>query len=439
MRTPKKPDQNSVAAVESASDRRYETLLVTVLFFAWGTVFLDRMSQLYLAPYIAPEFHLTHEQIGLLASVLAITWAISTLVFGALSDRFGRRPILIPAVFAFSLLSWLSGMARSFHELLLIRALMGIAEGPTWSIMTALIEESSPPSRRGRNVGIVVSAAALVGLAVAPVLSTQVAARWGWRAAFFVAGVPGLIMGFFLWKLVKEPERSEARALHRPALADYFSILRYRNVWLCCIASAGFMSWLFLTNVFAPIYITRAAGQQATTAGFLLGASGLGSFFIGFVLPAVSDRVGRKRIMMLMAAMCTVIPLALLVPSLYAAPWLLAAILFMTNGGQGLASLIMVLVPTESVPSQFAATSIGLATLVGEVFGATAAPVLAGALAEKYGLATPMWMAAGGALLIFIVAMFLRETAKVRTAVEQPETTAALGAVQSGATGESDV
>jgi predicted MFS family arabinose efflux permease len=428
------------AAAEQALDRRYERLLVTVLFFAWGTVFLDRMSQLYLAPYIAPEFHLTQEQIGLLASVLAITWAISTLVFGALSDRFGRRPILIPAVFAFSLLSWMSGLARSFHELLLIRALMGIAEGPTWSIMTAVIEESSAPSRRGRNVGIVVSAAALVGLAVAPVLSTQVAARWGWRAAFFVAGVPGLMMGFFLWKLLKEPKRKAVReSHHRPGLADYFSILRYRNVWLCCIASAGFMSWLFLMNVFAPIYITRAAGQPATTAGFLLGASGLGSFFIGFLLPAVSDRLGRKPIMMLMAAMCTVVPVALLVRSLYALPWLLAAILFMTNAGQGLASLIMVLVPTESVPSQFAATSIGLATLVGEVFGATAAPVLGGALAEKYGLATPMWMSAAGALLIFVIAFFLTETANVRRLSSHVRTIAAATGVDGGATGEPEL
>jgi MFS family permease len=92
--------------------KRYENTLVAILFFTWGTVFLDRMSQLYLAPYIVPEFHLTHAQAGMLASVLAITWAISTLVFGALSDRIGRRPILIPAVFAFSNLSWLSGIAH---------------------------------------------------------------------------------------------------------------------------------------------------------------------------------------------------------------------------------------------------------------------------------------------------------------------------------------
>src|SRR5580658_8616163 len=234
--------------------KRYENTLVAILFFSWGTVFLDRMSQLYLAPYIAPEFHLTHEQVGMLASVLAITWAVSTLFFGALSDRFGRRRILIPAVFAFSLLSWLSGVAHTFHQLLLVRALMGIAEGPCWSIMTALIEESSTPSRRGRNIGIVVSAGALVGLAAAPILTTQVAARFGWRWAFFVAGAPGLISAILICLYVKEPQtesRGEVHG-HKIGFGDYLSILKYRNMWLCCIGAAGFMGWLFLENVFAP-------------------------------------------------------------------------------------------------------------------------------------------------------------------------------------------
>ncbi|HEV2115265.1 MAG TPA: MFS transporter [Terriglobales bacterium] len=403
--------------------RRYESLLISILFLAWGTVFLDRMSELYLAPYIVPEFHLSDEQVGLLASALAITWAISTLLFGALSDRLGRRKILLPAVFAFSLLSWLSGLARSFEELLLLRALMGMAEGPTWSIMTALIEESSPPERRGRNVGIVVSAAALVGLAVAPVLSTQVASRWGWRWAFFVAGVPGVIIGVLIWKFVKEPPPKPTLDGHaRPTFRDYFSILRYRNMWLCCLASAGFISWLFLMNVFAPLYITQAAHQAATTAGFLLGAGGLGSFFLGLILPGWSDRVGRKPVLLLMAVMCTVVPLALLVPALYAVPWVLAAILFLTNAGQGVASLVMVLVPTESVPPQFAATSIGLATLVGEVFGATAAPTIGGALAERHGLATPLWMSALGSAVIFVVALLLRETVHLRAGTVKAQT-----------------
>src|ERR1700733_15052161 len=161
------------------SARRYENTLVAILFFTWGTVFLDRMSQLYLAPYFAPEFHLSNAQIGTLASVLAIAWAASTFFFGALSDRVGRKRGLVPAFLLFSILSWMTGWAHSFHQLLWIRGLMGLAEGPTWSIMTALIEESSDVGRRGRNIGFVVSAAALVGLAAAPVLTTQIAARWG--------------------------------------------------------------------------------------------------------------------------------------------------------------------------------------------------------------------------------------------------------------------
>jgi MFS family permease len=401
--------------------KRYENMLVAMLFFTWGTVFLDRMSQLYLAPYIVPEFHLTHEQVGMLASVLAITWALSTLFFGALSDRFGRRPILIPCVFAFSFLSWLSGMAHSFHQLLLVRALMGVAEGPTWSIMTALIEESSHPSRRGRNIGIVVSAAGLVGLGVAPVLTTQVAARLGWRWAFFVAGIPGLIMGLLIWRFVKEPQRSSDRAIQDHALrvTDYLSILRYRNVWLCCAGAGAFVSWLFLLNVFAPLYITGVAHQAPTTAGFLLGASGLGTFLFGLFFPALSDHLGRKPVLLVSAAMATVVPVALLVSPLYAHPWLLAAILLLMNTGQAMPALVMVLIPTESVPPQFAATSIGLATLSGEVFGATLAPVIGGSLAQKHGLAAPMWMSAGGTVLVFLVSLLLRETSHVRAATKE--------------------
>jgi MFS family permease len=390
------------------STSHYENTLVGILFFTWGTVFLDRMSPLYLAPYFAPEFHLGSAQIGTLASVLAITWAASTFFFGALSDRVGRKLVLVPAVFVFSILSWVTGLAHSFHQLLWIRALMGLAEGPTWSIMTALIEESSSPQRRGRNIGFVVSAAALVGLAAAPILTTQVASRWGWRSAFFVAGVPGLIAGLLIWKFVKEPSAEGGENHHKPGWREYFSILRYRNIGLCCLGATGFMSWLFALSVFAPLYITEVAHQLPTRAGFLLGASGLGSFFLGFLLPSLSDRIGRKPVLLLMAALSAVVPLAFLVPALYLYPLLLAAIVFAANTGQAIASLVMVLVPTESVPPQFRATSIGLTTLVGEIMGATGAPLLAGALAEKHGLGVTMWLAAGGSAVLFLAALFLQ-------------------------------
>jgi predicted MFS family arabinose efflux permease len=403
--------------------KRYENTLVLILFFTWGTVFLDRMSQLYLAPYFAPEFHLTDQQVGFLASVVSVTWALSALLFGALSDRFGRRRILIPAVFIFSALSWLSGLARNFEQLLLIRAVMGFAEGPCWAVISALNEESSHPARRGRNVGLVVSAGALVGLCAAPILTTQVASRFGWRWGFFVTGLPGILMGLLIWKYVQEPRRLASGAtVQRGAakLRDYLSILRVPNVWLCCFGAAGFISWLFLQNVFAPLYITEVVHQAPTTAGFLLGAAGLGSFFIGFIFPALSDRVGRKPTLLVLAALSTLLPLALRVQSLYAHLWLLAAILFLTQGGQAIAALIIVLVPAESVAPQFSATAIGMVTLVGELIGATIAPTLGGTLAEKFGLGMPLWMAAGGTVLLFFVVLFLKEPARLNARGTEP-------------------
>ena len=402
-------DQNTHAPRSSS---RYENTLVLILFLTWGTVFLDRMSQLYLAPFFASEFHASNQQIGVLASVVAIAWALSGFFFGALSDRYGRRPVLIPAIFLFSALSWMSGMVHSFGQLLVVRALLGAAEGPCWAVITTIIEESSTPSRRGRNVGIVVSAAALVGLSAAPILTTQVAARFGWRWAFFVAGIPGIIMGILLWKFVKEPEQRADDTTHhgRAPIADYVSILRLRNMWLSCIGSAGFMCWLFLLNVFAPLYITEVLHEAPTTAGFLLGAGGLGSFFLSFVFPALSDRIGRKPVLMALAAMSAIVPLALQTPALYSVPWLLAAILFLCNGGQAMASLTIVLVPAETVPPQFRATAIGLCTLVGEVIGATIAPTVGGAMAEKFGLRMPLLMSAGGMVVLFLAAACLTET-----------------------------
>ncbi len=381
--------------------------MVVVLFFTWGAVFLARMSGLYLAPYIAPEFHLTHAQVGMLGSVVAITLAFSGLVLGALSDRLGRRVILIPCAFAFSILCALCGLAHNFHQLLLLRALMGAAEGPTWPILNAIVTESSHPARRGRNVGLVVGAAALVGLAAAPVLTTQVAAHFGWRWAFLAASIPGLGASFLVAKCVPEPAIARSPGAEKEL---GFSLLRYRNIWLCCLGSAGFICWLFLVHTFSPLYITEVAGQKPTTAGFLLGATGLGSFVLGFFLPALSDKIGRKPGLLLMAALSTMVPLILSVSPLYGHLWLLSIILFATNAGQGVSALAMVLVPSETVPAQFAATAIGLTTFVGEIAGATVAPLAAGILAEKYGLGTPLWLAAGGMTLVFLAALFLRET-----------------------------
>lgn len=419
--TPASALEHDHSASSGDSSSRYETGLVVLVFLTWGAVFLDRMSLLYLAPLIAPALHLTHAQVGLLASALALAWAFSSLIFGALSDRIGRRPVLIPAVFAFSLLSWLSAMARGFGQLLLVRTLMGLAEGPTWSTITATVEESSAPQRRGRNVGIVVSAAALVGHALAPVLTTQIGVRFGWRTAFFVAGIPGIILGILLWRYVREKRSGEQRAIHGASPAEYISLLRHRNIWLCCLASAGFMTWLWVMHAFAPLYITEVSKHTATFAGLVLGASGLGEFLWGFTLPWLSDIWGRKPVLLFTAVISALVPLTYQMPFLVSHPWMMAGAGFIANGGQGMAALVLVLIPTESVSPRLAGTAIGLSTLAGEIFGGTLAPSISGAMADRYGLATPLWIAAGGAVAVVVACLFMRETAARNKALDSQQ------------------
>jgi predicted MFS family arabinose efflux permease len=381
--------------------------MIAILFATWGLVFLDRMSLLYLAPYIAPDLHLSDAQIGSLAGIIALCWAVSALIFGAVSDRFGRKVVLVPMVALFSALSALSGLAHTYHELLACRALLGIAEGPCWTVMMTLVEENSAPEHRGRNVGIVVSAAAIVGLAAAPVLTTQVAAHFGWRWAFFIAGVPGLLLALLIASYVPETSRAAGAGGRRPAMRELLALLRCRNIWLSALGAAGFMTWLFLVSTFGPLYMTGVEGQSGTTAGFLMGAAGLGSFVIGLVGPSLSDRFGRRSVLAALALLSSLLPLALLVHSLYSMPALLASILFLTQGGQAIAAVCIVLIPTESVPKQMVASAVGIATMAGEIVGGFLAPVVSGALVARYGPAEPLWMAAAGTLVVLGVAFAL--------------------------------
>lgn len=105
---------------------------------------------------------------------------------------------MIPSLLLSAVLCAVCGLARNFPQLLLFRVLLGVAEGPAWPILNAMVKDSSSDATRGRNVGIVVSAAALVGLAAAPLLATQVASRLGWRWAFFAASVPALVAGLLV-------------------------------------------------------------------------------------------------------------------------------------------------------------------------------------------------------------------------------------------------
>ncbi len=139
-------------------DSSYEWKIILLLSLTFGLVGLDR----FVLPIIlqspnstmAADLGLTPQDGGTLAGYLGMAWGISAFAMGYLADKIGRRAVLVPAILVFSLMSAASGMVGSLMGLIMVRVIMGIAEGPVASTGVAVAVEASKPSRRGLNNGI---------------------------------------------------------------------------------------------------------------------------------------------------------------------------------------------------------------------------------------------------------------------------------------------
>lgn len=384
--------------------RRYELSLVALMFVAWGFVFLDRMALPFLSPYIKPDLHLNDSQIGNLNAILAFGWAASTFILGAVSDRIGRKPVLGPALILVAVLTAASGFAPDYETLLLVRGLLGLAEGPVISTMSALISESSSERSRGGNLAVALSAGSIIGLAIAPVLVTQIASRWDWHTAFFIASLPVLAIGLAVFFIVREPRKDPRphHHHHEPTLKDFIRVATTPNIWLCCLAGSAYLGALYLFNAFGPLYMTEVMHQDPRMAGMVMGISGTGGVIVGFIMVWLSGRIGRKPVAIAMSAMTVCAPLLLLAGALYEPLWQLAGLQFLTNCSLGITTLIMVMAAAESVPHNTAAAAIGIVSMCGEMVGATIIPAVGGHLATVHGLQAPLLLAAASAVTMIL-------------------------------------
>ena len=184
------------------SKRSYEVGLMILFSFAFGFVFFDRNALNFLAPFVVRDLHLSNTQIGLISAGFSSAWAIAGYRGGAWSDATGRRkPFLLGAFLIFSLCSGLSGLATSYAALLTSRILMGLSEGPIMPVMQSLVVAESSASRRGLNMGFVQNFGSnLIGSTVAPLVLVAIAAFYGWRVAFYLAALPGLIFAVLIWR-----------------------------------------------------------------------------------------------------------------------------------------------------------------------------------------------------------------------------------------------
>lgn len=400
----------------------YENKIVTIFFFAVGFVFFDRLIINFLMPFIQEDLGLDNSQIGLLASALALTWAISSVIGGRISDHVkSKRMYLVTLVLAFSVASFFQGFASTFAILIILRLLMGLFEGPIIPVTQSVLALESSPHRRGFNLGLTMNTAnGLFGSILAPLVIVAVALAFGWQTAFFLTIIPGLVLALFVFKVMREPKTASASAaagehdggavtdgLVRPKGAVK-ELLKNRNIILSIIMFSGFMVYLMALQVFGPVYLTNVKGFAPGSMSIVLAAFGLGTAVWGFVVPLISDRIGRKPAAIVFGLLSILAPLALL---FFNNPLFMAIAVFVFAAGMGVGGLAMSVIPTESVSPLYAGLAVGLPVGIGELIGGFLTPMLTGIAADQVGLPVALIVSSAGALVATVFALFLKETA----------------------------
>jgi MFS family permease len=390
----------------------YENKLLILLSFTFGFVLFDRMALNFLVPFFDKELGLNNTQIGLLASLLALAWAISGYVIGTLSDKTGKRKqYLVIAVAIFSVCSFISGLAASFAFLLVARIIMGFAEGPVLPLAHSIMVSASTIRRRGFNMGFMQSFGSnLLGTMLAPIILVALATGYGWRNAFFIAGVPGLVLAALGFFYIRESKTTVVR--EKKEKVSIAALLQYRNVWVAILLSCCMMTWMFAQITFMPKYLIAIKHFAEHDMGKTMAAFGLGAIIWGAVVPALSDKLGRKPVVIFFFLMSMLMPLAVVYGGNDLAS--LAPLVLIGATTMGCFPIVIATIPSETVPRQYLAQTLGLVMGIGELVGGFAAPAIAGWSADKFGLQAPFLIAAGAAFIAGITAFLLIETAPVK-------------------------
>jgi MFS family permease len=183
-----------------------------------------------------------------------------------------------------------------------------------------------------------------------------------------------------------------------------------------------YMMYLLVFTAFMPLFLSGVSKYSDAKYGAILGVLGIGMFFWQFLLPSLSDKLGRKTIIVPATFIAILLPLA--VAAFHTNFALLAISIFILSIGFGAQPLYLAIIPSESVPRMFAATAIAAVVLTGEIIGGTAGPVIAGILADKFSLYTPLWLASGTAVVFFLLSFLLKETAPVKVSSKISEDSA---------------
>jgi MFS family permease len=281
----------------STGARRY-ALGVLVLVYTFNII--DRQILAILLPAIKAEFAVDDKVLGFLAGpAFAVLYATLGIPIAFLADRSNRRNLIALALVIWSGMTALSGVANNIVQLIFARIGVGIGEAGCSPPAHSMIADYYPPEKRSTAMGLYTLGIS-GGIMIAFLAGGWVAENIGWREAFFIVGIPGLVLALIVRFTIQEPVRgtSENRvdSGSRPGILTVARYLLLRKSFLHMAAGAGlasFSGYAFLT--FYPSFLTRSFSMSLSVVGVYLGlilgiAGGLGFAGGGYI----ADKIGRK-------------------------------------------------------------------------------------------------------------------------------------------------
>ena len=366
------------------------------------------------------ELHPSDTQLGLLMTGFLVVYLLVAPVFGALGDTRSRPRLLGIGVAVWSVATAASGLVRSYGALFAARAVVGIGEAAYGTISPALLADSFPRARRGRVFSIFF-AAMPVGAALGYVVGGLIDHYFGWRYAFFVAGVPGLVLAALALRLY-DPARGAQDAPEGQAIGEtggaraprggapraaYAALLRNRPYVLTVLGYAAYTFAIGALAFWTPSFLERARGipkAQATVQfGAIVVATGFLGTYGGGWLGDYALRVSKQAylwvsgLVTLAAAPLTLLALAATTPAVYWTAIVAAELCLFASTGPINSAIVNLVSP------HMRATAVALSIFAIHVLGDVPSPSLVGAISDARSLdqavlIIPVAVLVGGAI-----------------------------------------
>lgn len=395
-----------VEATAVAAERANSRNALIAGFLGWTLDAFDFFVLAFVLVRVAQDFSVTVPKMALTLTASLAMRPVGAFIFGLMADRYGRRlPLMVDVVF-YSLVEVLSGLAPSYRSFLILRLLYGIGMGGEWGVGASLVMESVPAKWRGIVSGLLQEGYAL-GYLLAAVAYYAVFPHWGWRAMFFLGGLPALL-SLFIRAKVKEPQawketRSADWSGYWQSIARNWKLFAYLVILM---AMMNFIS--HGTQDLYPTFLEKALHFNTSLKALTTIVSMIGAIIGGIAFGLYSDRSGRRRSMVIAVILAiVVIPLWIFAPN---TPLIMAgafAMQFMVQGAWGVIPAHI----NELSPNELRGFFPGFAYQLGVLIASTIGYIEA-VLAEHLGYASSMGILAAAVLAVGAVVIALGPEAK---------------------------